>query len=380
MSQLARNAPAKEGDYLEFHAPLLRLQESSPNPLGRAVLWTLLVLLAGLVVWALVGRLDVVAIAEGRLVPHSYVKILQPPEAGIVTQILVSDGESVAASLRRLGPGGTELLHNLLEPGLNGPVGGNLAGASRAILDQTLWNLLIWGTWNLPGGVDRIPEAIAAQVPVRVGCRVENVAPDGNGIRVTLIGGEVLRARAALFALPGQLVASLCPTLPTELTTLLSATQYTPMASAHVALETPPKTPWAGYGFAAGVEDGVEVELEHRRAPGRCPDGCGLLSVYFYPMRGEDDTALTERARQVVTRHFPDAGNVRFVHLIRWPVGIAQFPPGRLTALGAFRRSLNHSSLPYEFAGDWLDGLSSEGALRTGEQAAERLARRLNEL
>ena len=71
MSLLAKNAAGKEGDYLEFHAPLLRLQESSPNPLGRAVLWTLLVLLAGLVVWALVGRLDVVAIAEGRLTATS---------------------------------------------------------------------------------------------------------------------------------------------------------------------------------------------------------------------------------------------------------------------------------------------------------------------
>ena len=97
MSLLARFAARKEDDYLEFHAPLLRLQESSPNPLGRKVLWTLLVLLAGLVVWALVGRLDVVAVAQGRLVPHSYVKIVQPPEAGIVKQILVSDGESVAA-------------------------------------------------------------------------------------------------------------------------------------------------------------------------------------------------------------------------------------------------------------------------------------------
>ena len=84
-------------DPLDFSPPLLRLQESAPNPLGRKVLWALLILLAGLLVWALVGRLDIVAVAEGKLVPESYVKIVQPSEAGIVKEILVQEGEVVHA-------------------------------------------------------------------------------------------------------------------------------------------------------------------------------------------------------------------------------------------------------------------------------------------
>ncbi|MBI5780791.1 MAG: HlyD family type I secretion periplasmic adaptor subunit, partial [Rhodocyclales bacterium] len=42
-----------EPDPLEFAPPLLRLQESPPNPLGRAVLKALLALLVALIVWAL---------------------------------------------------------------------------------------------------------------------------------------------------------------------------------------------------------------------------------------------------------------------------------------------------------------------------------------
>ncbi|MDO8931625.1 MAG: HlyD family type I secretion periplasmic adaptor subunit, partial [Rhodocyclaceae bacterium] len=83
------------GDPLAFAPPLLRLQESPPNPLGRAVLKTLAALLAALIVWALVGRLDIVAVAEGKLVPHSYLKIVQPAESGIVKDILVREGEVV---------------------------------------------------------------------------------------------------------------------------------------------------------------------------------------------------------------------------------------------------------------------------------------------
>lgn len=82
---------------IDFSPPLLRLQDSAPNPLGRKVLWALLILLAALLLWAILGRLDIVAVAEGKLIPESYVKIVQPAEAGIVKDILVREGEAVKA-------------------------------------------------------------------------------------------------------------------------------------------------------------------------------------------------------------------------------------------------------------------------------------------
>jgi hemolysin D len=84
-------------DPLDFAPPLLRLQDAPPNPLGRKVLWTILTLVGVLLLWALIGRLDIVAVAEGKLVPHSYVKIVQPVEAGIVKEILTREGASVKA-------------------------------------------------------------------------------------------------------------------------------------------------------------------------------------------------------------------------------------------------------------------------------------------
>jgi HlyD family secretion protein len=82
---------------LDFSPPLLRLQESAPNPLGRTVLWALVLLLLGLVVWAVFGKLDIVAVAEGKLVPQSYVKIVQPAESGVIKEILVREGDQVRA-------------------------------------------------------------------------------------------------------------------------------------------------------------------------------------------------------------------------------------------------------------------------------------------
>jgi hemolysin D len=89
--------PKTDPNPLDFSPPLLRLQDSPPNPVGRAVLTTLLILLAALILWSVLGKLDIVAVAEGRLVPQSYLKIVQPSESGIVKEILVKEGEEVKA-------------------------------------------------------------------------------------------------------------------------------------------------------------------------------------------------------------------------------------------------------------------------------------------
>lgn len=84
-------------DHQAFHPPLIRLQQSPPSPQGRRVLWALLALLAFLLVWSIVGRLDIVAVADGKLIPANRLQIVQPAEAGIVKDILVREGQPVRA-------------------------------------------------------------------------------------------------------------------------------------------------------------------------------------------------------------------------------------------------------------------------------------------
>jgi HlyD family secretion protein len=79
----------------EFTPGLLAIQQSPPPKLPRAVFFVVGTLFAALLAWSVLARLDIVAVAEGRLVPESYTKILQPAEAGIVKEVLVSEGQSV---------------------------------------------------------------------------------------------------------------------------------------------------------------------------------------------------------------------------------------------------------------------------------------------
>jgi len=82
-------------DPADFAPPLLRVKEKPPAPLAGWMLRLLLLLLSCVCLWAVLGRLDIVAVADGKLVPSSYLKIVQPAEQGIVKEILVREGEQV---------------------------------------------------------------------------------------------------------------------------------------------------------------------------------------------------------------------------------------------------------------------------------------------
>lgn len=80
---------------LDFAPGLLSIQESPPARLPRTVMYTVALLFVILLLWAIFGKLDIIASAEGRLVPETYIKIVQPSDAGIVQEILVKEGEQV---------------------------------------------------------------------------------------------------------------------------------------------------------------------------------------------------------------------------------------------------------------------------------------------
>ena len=81
----------------DFSPPLLRIQQKPPPPLAGWMLRLLLALITCLLLWATFGQLDIVAVADGKLVPSTYLKIVQPAEQGIVREILVKEGEAVKA-------------------------------------------------------------------------------------------------------------------------------------------------------------------------------------------------------------------------------------------------------------------------------------------
>jgi hemolysin D len=75
----------------------LEVVETPPSPISRAVGATIIAVFCAALVWASLGRVDIVATAPGKIVPSGRTKIIQPLEAGVVRAIHIRDGASVKA-------------------------------------------------------------------------------------------------------------------------------------------------------------------------------------------------------------------------------------------------------------------------------------------
>ena len=89
--------PARQSLERQFLPAALELQETPPPALPRAILWTLIVAFLAAVAWSIVGRVETVAVAHGKIIASNRTKVIQPLETAVVRRIHVADGQSVRA-------------------------------------------------------------------------------------------------------------------------------------------------------------------------------------------------------------------------------------------------------------------------------------------
>ncbi len=79
----------------EFLPAALEIMETPPSPGLRLLMLSLCTLFTVAVLWSFLGRVDVVAVASGKTLPTSNVKLIQAMEIGAVRAIHVRNGERV---------------------------------------------------------------------------------------------------------------------------------------------------------------------------------------------------------------------------------------------------------------------------------------------
>lgn len=87
--------PARAQDEIAFLPAHLELTETPVSPAAR---WTMRIIAAFFCIallWACIGKVDVVAVAPGKTVVGSRTKVIQPLETAVVRRILVRDGQVV---------------------------------------------------------------------------------------------------------------------------------------------------------------------------------------------------------------------------------------------------------------------------------------------
>lgn len=81
----------------EFLPATLALQETPVHPAPRVAMWLIIAFAFLALIWSLLGHVDVVATATGKVVPDSRSKVIQPMETASVRDIYVRDGQLVRA-------------------------------------------------------------------------------------------------------------------------------------------------------------------------------------------------------------------------------------------------------------------------------------------
>src|SRR5215470_205284 len=92
-----RRSEARTSEELAFLPAALEVVETPPSPVGRAIGATIIALFCAALAWASFGTIDIVASAQGKIIPTGRTKVIQPFEIGVVRAIHVRDGQSVKA-------------------------------------------------------------------------------------------------------------------------------------------------------------------------------------------------------------------------------------------------------------------------------------------
>ena len=81
----------------EFQAAAIEIMETPPSPVGRMVGLFIIMLVGAVFVWSIIGRMDIIATLEGKIIPVGNIKVIEPLITGKVKTINVRQGQQVEA-------------------------------------------------------------------------------------------------------------------------------------------------------------------------------------------------------------------------------------------------------------------------------------------
>lgn len=143
--------------HAEFLPAAREIEGAAPPVAVRALSWCLLLLVAVAATWTWCARVEVVAVAPGKVVPAGRVKEIQTLQAGVVRAIHVREGERVAT-------GAVLVELDSTEPGAD--VAQARARSVALALEQGRLHALLYAvdTGGLQGALPEVPGATPAQV------------------------------------------------------------------------------------------------------------------------------------------------------------------------------------------------------------------------
>lgn len=95
LSRRQQRTPPANGQAWEFLPAVLEIEETPPSPVGRLVTWTIIAVFTAAFLWAAFGTIDIIAVAQGKIIPSGHSKVIQSLESGVIRAIHVQNGQEV---------------------------------------------------------------------------------------------------------------------------------------------------------------------------------------------------------------------------------------------------------------------------------------------
>ncbi|MXY88091.1 MAG: FAD-dependent oxidoreductase, partial [Dehalococcoidia bacterium] len=298
----------------------------------------------------------------------------------------IDDDESFGDYLERLG------VPEKLRVTLKGPLDMILgdpepAGQAlmRAYIGETMLND---GKVSMPErGIGSFSAALAAHCSdaIRVSSPVGRVVVSEGRAAGVVVDGETIEAEAVICAVPGTKVPDLIPDLPDATRRALSTISYSTGCRVVIGLDHSPLPP--GWHGALFPEDNDTPLLLDRSVflPACAPPGKSLLDLLIGRERAKELIPLEDEqvkrellgaARQKAPpgSALPGDDEGLFYRVYRWEEALCMGTPGMLAALAEVPGQLAGRIDNLFLAGDYMGIPSVNGALSSGEKAANAVA------
>jgi protoporphyrinogen oxidase len=234
------------------------------------------------------------------------------------------------------------------------------------------------GFRSFAGGMAEIVEALLGELgpAVRTGQGVTGMARSARGWRLSVTGGSAHEAGGVILAVPAWHAARLVAAAGVAAARDLDDVLYSPSVTVSLAYrEDQIGTELDGTGFVAapGVGGAVRAcSYSSRKYPGRAPPGHVLLRAFLGPV--EDDAGAVAHAE--LARILGIRGAPLWTRSFFWTRGLPRYRPGHAARVAAVRAALARLP-PLDLAGAGVDGAGVSACVKSGREAARRVAARL---
>lgn len=236
-----------------------------------------------------------------------------------------------------------------------------------------------WHLHRTAGGMQALPDAFAARLPVRKGTAVQSLESRDGGV---FVDGE--RYDAAVIAAPAHAAAFLYANPTEKQRAMLARTSYAATISVAFRVERRllPDTAvvWVPFVESEKISGFVNEAMKGDEVIHR---GMTLLSVWLHEdfaraIMQKSDEEIFAAVKTELARVCPwvTSADLADHDLQKWPHAMPKFAHGHLVAVSEFMKDGQGEQNVF-FCGDYLNGPWTEGALRCGERVAEQVKTKL---